>query len=272
MSGPWSSRVLKSHSWHALLAGTVACVVAVALFITLANTLYLGWHDFYFYMTKMRTWLSFTNTLWTSLLSAFLSLLLAVPAGYALSRHRFPFADAVQTILFLPVLISPCAVGVFLLACCRAIPVQPLTEALGLRLDHALPGVILAQCTVICSFGILLSKTAFDGVAGKFEHVSHSLGAGEAGTFFRVVLPMAKNGLFASFVLMWARAAAEWESLMIFVGAIQGRTDVLPLAVYLDFTSGRLGFALSMSLLCLLLAMTGMVAVRLLGGRHHVWS
>lgn len=148
---------------------------------------------------------------------------------------------------------------------------MPVTSFLNIRLDHALPGVLLAQFTVTCSFGVLLSKTAFDAISLKYEHVSRSLGVSVWGTFFKIVLPMAKNGLLASFVLMWARAAAEWESLMIFVGGIQGRTDVLPFAVYLDFTSGRLGWALTLSLFCVGIAAAGIYAVRMAGGKHHVW-
>ena len=40
---------------------------------------------------------------------------------------------------------------------------------------------------------------------------------------------MAKNGIIASMIVVWARAAAEWEGLMLFVGASEGKTDIMPL-------------------------------------------
>ena len=87
----------------------------------------------------------------------------------------------------------------------------------------------------------------------------------------RVTLPLAGSGLLASILIVWARAAAEWESMMLFVGGIQGYTDTLPMAVYLDFNVGILGWALADSLLCVVIAMASMLAVRRLGGRTHVW-
>ncbi|MBN2575081.1 MAG: molybdenum ABC transporter permease, partial [Deltaproteobacteria bacterium] len=105
----------------------------------------------------------------------------------------------------------------------------------------------------------------------RFEAVSRSLGASLPRTFFRVSLPLARNGVLASLIVVWARAAAEWESLMLFVGGIQGRTDTLPFAVYLDWNGGLLGWALTNSLFCVLIAVGSLYAVRRVGGHGHVF-
>ena len=90
-------------------------------------------------------------------------------------------------------------------------------------------------------------------------------------TFFCVTLPLAKRGLVASLIVVWARAAAEWEALMLFVGGTEGKTDVLPFAVYLDWNGGMMGWAVSMSVVCVLMAVAAMGAVHLIGGKSYVW-
>ena len=90
--------------------------------------------------------------------------------------------------------------------------------------------------------------------------------------FARVTLPLAGSGLLASILIVWARAAAEWESMMLFVerdpGLHRHPPDGGP---YLDFNVGILGWALADNLLCVVIAMASMLAVRRLGGRTHVW-
>jgi len=70
---------------------------------------------------------------------------------------------------------------------------------------------------------------------------------------------------------VWARAAAEWEALMLFVGAVEGKTDTMPFAVYLDWNGGMMGWVVSMSLVCILMAVASMAAARRVGGKSYVW-
>jgi ABC-type sulfate transport system permease component len=169
------------------------------------------------------------------------------------------------------VMVPPAAIGVFLLGFFRSFPVRGVCERLGIEVDHAVAGVVVAQIAVTLAFAIRLAKAAFDGVSPRFEVVSRSLGASLPRTFFRVSMPLARNGIIAGMIVVWARAAAEWESLMLFVGGIQGRTDTLPFAVYLDWNGGLLGWALTISLFCVIIAVGSLYAVRRLGGRGHVF-
>jgi molybdate transport system permease protein len=114
-------------------------------------------------------------------------------------------------------------------------------------------------------------KAAFDNVTPRFENVSRSLGASVPYTLSKVTLPLAKRGIIAGIMVVWARAAAEWEGLMLFVGGVEGRTDVLPFAVYLDWNAAMMGWVISMSLVCVLTAVVVMASVRLVSGRSHVW-
>jgi len=265
-----SSR-FKHLAWH-LSFGGIGALLLLAVVATLAiDARFLGLADFVHYLGQRRTWVSLWLTVWTASAATVIAMVIAIPAGYALSRYRLPGSRALLTLIDLPVMVPPAAIGVFLLGVFRSFPVGNLCAWLGLRIDHAVPGVVVAQVTVTLAFAIRLVKASFDSVSPRFEAVSRSLGASLPRTFLRVSLPLARNGVLASLIVVWARAAAEWESLMIFVGGIQGRTDTLPFAVYLDWNGGLLGWALTSSLFCVLIAIGSLYAVRRLGGRGHVF-
>jgi ABC-type sulfate transport system permease component len=235
------------------------------------NALFLGLSDCAYYLGKARTWINFLNTFWTASMATLLSMLVGVPVGYTLSRYKLPCPKLMKTLIDLPIMVPPAAIGVFLLGVFTTAPILNITRFLGIPVAHALPGIIVAQFTVTVSFCIRLVMASFDTIDPRFEQVARSLGASLPRAFFKVSLPMAKNGLLAGLIIVWARAAAEWESLMIFIGGIQGRTDVMPFAVYLDFTAGKLGWALTTSIFCIVISVASMSAVHFIGGAKRAW-
>ena len=257
--------------WPAVCVSAVTVILAAYLVLLASNAIYLGWNDALHFFSHPRMWQRLWLTVWTSGTATCVSVLVGVPAGYALSRLRIPFPHLTGTLIDLPVMVPPAAVGVFLFGVVHSFPVSAICEATGVRLGHNTAGVILVQCVVTVAFCSRLMKASFDTVNPRFEAVSRSLGATLPRTVFQVTLPLAKNGIIASVIVVWARAAAEWEALMLFVGGIQGRTDVMPFAVYLDWNGGMMGWVVSMSLVCVLMAIVAMGVVRLIGGKSYVW-
>ena len=256
--------------WRAALLASLVAIGGLIAFIAVTNALYLGWHDFVWYITRSRTWRSFGLSVGTATAATVLAMLVGVPVGYALSRGRVPLGRLVDAVIDLPIMVPPAAVGMFLLGFFSVPPAQWVETALGIKVAHALPGVVVAQVAVTVSFGVRVVKSSFDQASPRLDHVSRTLGASALYTFSRVTLPMATSGLLAGLVIVWARAIAEYESLMLFVGAIQGRTDVMPLAVYLDVTVGKLEWAITQSLLCMAIGLLSVIAFRRLGGRGYL--
>lgn len=242
------------------------CVAFLALSyggLIASTAVYLGLGDSLHFLAQERLWSRVWLTLWTAGVSTLLAMALAVPAGYALSRHPLPLPELWATLVDLPVMVPPAAVGAFLLGAVDVPPVRALCDLLGLHFSHRTEGVLLCQVTVTLAFGVRLSKLAFDAVPARQELLARTLGASSVETLWRVTLPQAGRGLGAAALVVFARAAAEWEALMLFVGATQGRTDTLPFAVYLDWNGGLMGWVASMSLICVLLALALMGAARL---------
>jgi ABC-type sulfate transport system permease component len=267
----YSPSQIKETSWVMFFSTSVVIVLIGIIFLVITNALFLGLSDFIYYLLKSRTWTSFVTTIWTASIATILSMFIGIPVGYTLSRYKFPCQKLIKTLIDLPVMVPPAAVGLFLLGLFKTVPLANITNILGVQIDHAIPGVIVAQFTVTVSFCIRLVMASFDTVNPRFESMARSLGANLPYTFFKISLPLAKNGLLAALIIVWARAFAEWESLMLFVGGIQGRTDVMPFNVYLQFNGGKLGWALTISMFCVLIAIGSIYAVHRIGGKAHVW-
>jgi ABC-type sulfate transport system permease component len=252
----------------------IAAVIVVLLFymfLLAGNAGYLGWGDAGYFFRHPRFWQRLWLTLWTATMATGFSLLAGIPSGYALSRLRFPMPKILATLIDLPVMVPAAAVGVFLFGLVQTFPIRNICDLLGLHLGRNVAGVVFVQFAVTAAFCSRLMKASFDAVNPRFEKVSRSLGASVPHTFFRVTLPLAKKGIVASTMAVWARAAAEWEALMLFVGGIEGRTDVMPFAVYLDWNGAMMGWCVSLSLGCVLLAVAAMTFVRLISGKSYVW-
>jgi molybdate transport system permease protein len=95
----------------------------------------------------------------------------------------------------------------------------------------------------------------------RYEDAAASLGANRWTVFRRVTLPLIAPSLFAGAALAWARALGEFGATITFAGNIQGRTQTLPLAVYLLLESQQ-GTAIVLSLLLLVISIVVLVSLR----------
>jgi len=216
----------------------------------------------------------------TSVVTTVLAVLVAVPAGYALSRFRLPGAMLLDTIVDLSIVLPPLVMGVSLLvafAMGRAMGRQ-LSQSeflvlrfLGERLNavgelfiYNRSGIVLAQFFSSAALAVRVIKASFDEVDPRTEAVALTLGASRARAFFRVSLPLVRPGVFAGAVLTWARAIGIFGPIMIVAGAVRGHTAVLPTSIYLEISIGRLEVALAISLVMILLSLIALLAFRLL--------
>jgi molybdate transport system permease protein len=203
-------------------------------------------------------------SLWTSGLSVVLGLVFAIPMGYALSRYRFPGHVVVDSIVDLPILLPPLIIGLSLLVFFRT-DLGQFIESSGFKFVFQKKGIVLCQFLSSASFGIRAVKLTFDGIDPRLEYVALTLGYGRAGAFFWVALPLASRGIVSGAILIWTKAFGIFGPLMVFVGAVRMRTEVLPTTIYLETSVGRIEVALTVTILMLLLATTALVGVRILG-------
>jgi len=208
-------------------------------------------------------------SLWSSTLTMVIAIIFAVPMGYALSRYRFPGRILADTIVDLPIVFPPLVVGLSLLVFFRT-SVGLWLESLGMDFVYQRRGIILAQFFVSASFGIRAIKTTFDEVDRRQEDVALTLGCTRGQAFWRVALRNARGGIIAGAILTWARAFGLFGPLMVFVGAVRMKTEVLPTTIYLETSIGRIEVALAVSLLMIVMATIALILIRLFGG-ERLW-
>ena len=162
-----------------------------------------------------------------------LILVFGTPAAYLLATRRFRGRDALITLVELPLVLPPAVAGIALLAAVG--PTGILGGALedaGLELTLQTAGVVVALTFVASPFYVRQAIAAFAAVDRTLVDASRTLGASEARTFARVVVPTARGGLVAGGALSLGRALGEFGATLMFAGSFEGITQTAPLAIY----------------------------------------
>jgi len=205
-------------------------------------------------------WLSMTSCT----LSAILSLWVAVPLGYLISRYPFFGRNLVDAIIDIPIVLPPLVVGLSLLILFQFWPFRLLAR----EIVYQVPAVVLAQFAVACAFAVRTMKTTFDHIDPRCEQVARSLGCTRLQAFGWVVLPEARRGMTTAFTLAWARSLGEFGPLLIFAGATRMKTEVLSTTVFLEMNVGDIAAAVAVSLIMVAAAIVVLIIARLWGTRE----
>jgi molybdate transport system permease protein len=202
-------------------------------------------------------------------ITTILSLWVAVPLGYLLSRFEFPCKRLLDALLDIPIVLPPLVVGLALLMLFQTRPGRAVEDSLrdtfGVGVTFAIPSVILAQFAVAAAFAVRTMRVTFDQIDPRQEQVALTLGCSRGQAFWYVVLPEARRGLVTAATLSWARALGEFGPILVFSGATRMRTEVLPTTVFLELSSSNVEAAVAVSLLMVLAATAVLVIVRLFG-------
>lgn len=172
-------------------------------------------------------------TLRIAALATLIILPLGVGAAYLLARRHGLGRSLAETILTLPLVLPPTAVGFLLLELLRgAGPIGKLLDRAGVELLFTWKAVVLA--TAVMSFPLLVrpALAAFEDVDPKLLGMARSLGSGPAAVFGRVALPLAWRGIVAGTLLAFSRALGEFGATILVAGSIPGRTRTLALAIF----------------------------------------
>ena len=205
-------------------------------------------------------------SLLTSIAAALFATVLGVPLAWVLDRVDFRGRSLVRAIVTLPMVLPPVVGGAALLFALgrRGVVGEPLADATGLVLPFSTWGVILANTFVAMPFLVITVEGALSSSDRRHEAAA---GLGDAGSyevlavFRRVTLPTIAPSLRAGVVLAWARALGEFGATITFAGNLQGRTQTLPLAVFVSLDADR-DAAIAISLLMVTVSVVVLVALR----------
>ncbi len=218
------------------LAGASLPIILLVLLPLLALVLRVTPADFIAALAEPSVGQALQLSFTTTLISTVLVLIFGTPAAYLLARRRFPGHALVETLLEIPMVLPPAVAGIALLvAFGRRGLFGPWLEVAGIDIAFTQVAVILAQLFVAGPFYVKAATSAFAEGDREVEQAAAVDGAGPIGVFRHVTLPLAIVPLIGGTVMMWARALGEFGATIIFAGNFPGRTQTMPLAIYLGF-------------------------------------
>lgn len=202
-------------------------------------------------------------SLGASLAAAAIALVLGLPLAWLLARVQFPGKWLVRAVVTLPLVLPPVVAGTTLLFAFgrRGLVGEPLEQLTGLVLPFSTWGVVVAATFVAMPFLVLTVEGALRGLDGRYEGAAATLGAGRWTVLRRVTLPMVAPAVLSGLVLTWARAFGEFGATITFAGNLQGRTQTLPLAVFVALETDR-DAAVAISLVMVVVSIAVLVVLR----------
>jgi len=188
---------------------------------------------------------------------------LGVPLAWVLARADFPGRRFIRALVTVPLVLPPVVGGVALLLVFgrRGLLGAWLDSTFGVSLPFTTAGVVVAEAFVAMPFLVISVEGALRGADARYEEAAATLGAGRWTAFRRVTLPLIAPGVAAGGVLCWARALGEFGATITFAGNFPGRTQTMPLAVYLALEQD-LDAAIVLSLLLLVVSIGILAALR----------
>ena len=217
-------------------------------------------------LSKPEVWQALQLSLFSATAATAVSLVLGVPLAWLLARTEFPGRGLVRALVTLPLVLPPVVGGVaLLLALGRNGVVGKLLDSwFGITLPFTTAGVVVAEAFVAMPFLVISVEGTLRAADPRYEEAAMTLGASRFTAFRRVTLPLIAPGIAAGSVLAWARALGEFGATITFAGNFPGRTQTMPLAVYLALQSDP-DAAIALSLVLLL------VSVAVLAGLRERW-
>jgi molybdate transport system permease protein len=227
------------------------------------------WGDAWSILTSHSALTALRLSLYCSLWATFFATVFGVPLAWLLARVPFPGRGLVRALCTLSMVLPPVVAGVALFYALgrRGLLGQHLYDWFGISLPFSTAGVVVAQTFVAMPFLVITVEAAFRQMDTRFEDAARTLGASRGYVFRRVTLPAIRPGLVAGAVLAWARALGEFGATITFAGNFPGRTQTMPLAIYIANESNP-DEAIVLSLVLIAVSFGVLVALRdrFLGG------
>ena len=202
----------------------------------------------------------------TSTLATIASVLLGMPVAYLLARRQFRGRLLLDNLIDLPIVLPPAVAGLsLLLVFGRRGWIGGWLNEMGMRVTFTEAAVVIAQTFIAVSLFIRAASIGFAAIESEMEDAAAIDGAGRWQTFWHIVLPLSQRAVLTGIALAWARALGEFGATIIFAGNYPGRTQTMPLAIYIGFELD-LDVAVTLSVILVLFSSVVLLMVKGLFG------
>lgn len=198
----------------------------------------------------------------TTFLTAGITFLVGTPVAYYLAHRHYRFFRLVDTLIELPTVLPPAVAGVALLmAFGRRGLVGIWLAPLGIGIPFTSAAVVMAQLFIAAPLYIKSAAQGFAAIDCELRKAAALDGASRWETFRYVMVPMSWSAIVTGLVMTWARALGEFGATIIFAGNFPGRTQTMPLAIYIGFEM-NLDTALTLAVILMLVSFLVLILVK----------
>ena len=204
------------------------------------------------------------SPLWISLKTASTATVITIFIGIALARWmvfgKGRGKEVVDTLVIMPMVLPPTVVGfILLLIFGNSGVIGQVLAKVGTSVVFSWTATVITATVVAIPLMYRTARGAFEQIEVNSIDAARVLGAPEWYIFWRVIIPVSLPGIFAGIILSFARALGEFGATIMLAGNIPGKTQTIPLAIFLAVESGQtstafvwVGIVLLISLLAIL--------------------
>jgi ABC-type sugar transport system ATPase subunit/ABC-type sulfate transport system permease component len=198
-------------------------------------------------------------TLYAALIATAIAFVFGVPLAYVLARREFRGKAFIEGLIDVPIVFPHTAAGVALLMVYGQDGILGrLLAPLGITFTDSVPGIIVAMMFVSLPFLVDTAREAFALVDPRYEQVARTLGASPGVAFLRTTMPLARRGVLAGLVMMWARGISEFGAVVI----LAYNPKIVPVLVYERFEGFGLDAAKPVAVIIVLVALVVFIVLR----------
>jgi molybdate transport system permease protein len=202
-------------------------------------------------------------SLFCSLAATAAALLLGIPLALLLARTTGTTRGILRAFTTLPMVLPPVVGGVALLLAFgrRGLVGSLLYQAFGVQIPFTTTAAVMAETFVAMPFLVIAVEAGLRSVDPRYEEAARTLGANSWKVLAQVTLPLIRPAIVSGAVLCWARALGEFGATITFAGNFPGRTQTVPLAVYIALETRPEG-AIALSLILLAVSLAILIGLR----------
>jgi sulfate transport system permease protein len=249
----------RAHRTGGLALGIATLYLSVVVLIPLAavasKAIGQGPRAFADSITNKATLTALVTTLVSALLVSAIGAVMGTLVAWVLVRDEFPGKRFVSALIDLPFALPTIVAGVTLLALYGA------DSPLGIHLAYTRGAILMALLFVTLPFVVRAVQPVLIELDREVEEAAASLGASNATTFRRVVLPALAPAILSGAALAFARSVGEFGSLVLLAGKVQ----IASIVIFADIENDAPQAAASLSLVLLVISVLVLFAIRRFG-------
>jgi len=215
------------------------------------------------------------NPLWLSFKTICVSLVLfivfGIPIAYLLSKKDLPLRWALDTLVTLPLVFPPIAVGFFLLlALGKNSLIGELLLYIDIEIIFSFTGIVIAAFIAGLPLMVKPLQASIEQFPKGIIEASYLSGKSKIETFLFIILPTIKNSLIVALLISSARALGEVGITLMLGGNIIGKTDTVSLAIYNAVFDGEYTLALVLSSILVVISLLFFIALNIFEKRKKL--